>query len=107
MLKYAIIVAAGSGNRMNSSVPKQFLPLKGKPVLLHTIETFLSSFDDIQLVIVLPERHFVERRTVEEAVSSKERIQFATGGTTRFHSVKNGLKVVPENSIVFVHDAVR
>jgi 2-C-methyl-D-erythritol 4-phosphate cytidylyltransferase len=107
MLKYAIIVAAGSGNRMNSSVPKQFLPLKGKPVLLHTIETFLSSFDDMQLVIVLPERHFVERRTVEEAVSSKERIQFATGGTTRFHSVKNGLKVVPENSIVFVHDAVR
>jgi len=107
MLKYAIIVAGGSGNRMNSSIPKQFLSLRGKPVLLHTLEVFLSAFNDINLVVVLPEQHFAHGKSIVESLPDAKNIQLVTGGTTRFHSVKNGLKLIPENSIVFVHDAVR
>jgi len=107
MLKYAVIVAGGSGNRMSSSVPKQFLPLAGKPVLLHTLELFLSAFEDLKLIVVLPEKHFGEGKSIVESVSAAGRIEMVTGGTTRFHSVKNGLKLIPGNSIVFVHDAVR
>jgi 2-C-methyl-D-erythritol 4-phosphate cytidylyltransferase len=107
MLKYAIIVAGGSGNRMSSSIPKQFLPLGGKSVLLHTLEVFLSAFDDLRLIVVLPEKHFHHGKSIIESMSSSDRIELVTGGTTRFHSVKNGLKRVSDNSIVFVHDAVR
>jgi 2-C-methyl-D-erythritol 4-phosphate cytidylyltransferase len=107
MLKYAIIVAAGSGGRMNSSIPKQFLPVAGKPVLLHTIEMFLSAFDDLELIIVLPEQHFEVGRSIAENCSISKRVMLAMGGSTRFHSVKNGLALVPQNAIVFVHDAVR
>src|SRR5690349_18244987 len=107
MLKYAIIVAGGSGNRMSSSIPKQFLPLAGKPVLTHTLEVFLSAYNDLKLVVVLPEKHFNHGKSIVESMSNPERIQIVVGGTTRFHSVKNGLKLVPGNAIVFVHDAVR
>jgi len=107
MLKYAIIVAGGAGNRMNSSTPKQFLPLNGKPVLLHTVETFLTAFEDLQLIVVLPDRFYSEGSSLLDRLSSAERIKVITGGATRFESVKNGLKLVSENSIVFVHDAVR
>jgi 2-C-methyl-D-erythritol 4-phosphate cytidylyltransferase len=107
MLKYAIIVAGGSGNRMSSSVPKQFLPLAGRPVLLHTLDVFLSAFDDLKIVVVLPERHFNEGKSIVESTTHSDKIQMVVGGTTRFHSVKNGLQLVPGNAIVFVHDAVR
>ena len=107
MLKYAVIVAGGSGDRMNSAIPKQFLPLNGKPVLLHTIETFLQAFDDLEIVLVLPEKFMRDGNTIVEQASDPKRIQIATGGNSRFHSVRNGLKLVTENSIVFVHDAVR
>ncbi len=92
---------------MNTSTPKQFLPLHGKPVLLHTVETFLSTFSDLQLIIVLPESHYQEGSTILEKNASTDRIKTVTGGTTRFHSVRNGLNLVEQNSIVFVHDAVR
>src|SRR5215510_8103228 len=107
MVKYAIIVAGGSGNRMNSSVPKQFLQLNGKPVLQHTVEIFLSAFNDLQIIVVLPDRFYTDGCLILERLPSSERIKTVTGGTTRFHSVKNGLKLVGENAIVFVHDAVR
>ena len=107
MLKYAVIVAGGSGNRMNSAIPKQFLPLNGKPVLSYTIETFLNAFNDLQIVLVLPEKFMRDGNAIVEGTSDSKRIQIATGGNTRFHSVKNGLKLVTENAIVFVHDAVR
>ena len=107
MLKYAVIVAGGSGNRMNSAIPKQFLPLNGKPVLFYTIETFLKAFNDLQIVLVLPEKFMRDGNAIVESTSDSKRIQIATGGNTRFHSVKNGLKLVTENAIVFVHDAVR
>ena len=107
MLKYAIIVAGGSGNRMSSSIPKQFLPLSGKPVLSHTLQVFLSSFHDLKLIVVLPEKHFHHGKSIIDSMPSSDRIELVTGGTTRFHSVKNGLSLVSDNSIVFVHDAVR
>ena len=57
MKKYAVIVAGGSGSRMNSSVPKQFLLLKGKPLLYYTLKTFLESYEDLHIILVLPEEH--------------------------------------------------
>ena len=107
MLKYAVIVAGGSGNRMNAAIPKQFLPLNGTPVLLYTIETFLSAFSDLEIILVLPEKFMRDGDAIVQQASAPKRIEIAAGGNTRFHSVKNGLKLVTENAIVFVHDAVR
>ena len=107
MLKYAVIVAGGSGNRMNAAIPKQFLPINGTAVLLYTIETFLSAFSDLEIILVLPEKFMRDGDTIVQQASDPKRIEIAAGGNTRFHSVKNGLKLVTENAIVFVHDAVR
>src|SRR5687768_15307250 len=84
MLKYAVIVAGGSGTRMGNSVPKQFLSIAGKPVLLYTIDSFLKAFDDLQLIVVLPEQHIQTGRTIVESSSDPSRIGIAVGGDTRF-----------------------
>jgi len=107
MKKYAVIVAGGSGSRMKSAVPKQFLLLKGKPVLYYTINAFLKAFDDLNIILVLPEDHVAAGQEIIDAFFDYSRIQIAVGGHTRFHSVQNGLQLVEEESIVFVHDAVR
>ena len=107
MKKYAVIVAGGTGTRMNSALPKQFLLLKGKPILYYTIDTFLSAFEDIHLIIVLGEDHIAAGQEIIDAYFDYSRIEITIGGRTRFHSVQNGLKLVKEESIVFVHDAVR
>lgn len=64
MKKYAVLVAGGSGTRMNSSVPKQFLELKGKPILSHTIDVFLKAYSDIHIVLVLPKIFLEEGHTI-------------------------------------------
>lgn len=107
MKKIAVIVAGGSGSRMNTSIPKQFLLLKGKPVLYYTISAFLRSYDDMQLILVLPEEHIAAGQEIIDAFFDYSRIQITVGGPTRFHSVQNGLKLVTDESIVLVHDAVR
>jgi len=107
MKKYAIIVAGGSGSRMKSVVPKQFMLLKGKPVLYYTIDAFLKAFDDCKIILVLPEDHVAAGQEIIDAFFDYNRIQIAIGGRTRFHSVQNGLQLIDEDSIVFVHDAVR
>ena len=104
--KIAIIVAGGTGQRMGSVVPKQFLEIEGKSILLHTIDQFVNAFDDISLVVVLPEGYIEEGKKLLKN-RTKNPIQFIAGGETRFQSVKNGLTAVNEKSIVFVHDAVR
>lgn len=104
--KIAIIVAGGTGQRMGSVVPKQFLEIEGKSILLHTIDQFVNAFDDISLVVVLPEGYIEEGKKLLKN-RTKNPIQFIAGGETRFQSVKNGLIAVKEKSIVFVHDAVR
>jgi len=105
--KYAIVVAGGSGTRMLSAVPKQFLMLNGKPLLYYTLKAFLDAFSDMKIILVLPEEHIGTGKEITDAYFRNENINLTTGGRTRFHSVQNGLKLVKEDSIVFVHDAVR
>ncbi|MBS1919579.1 MAG: 2-C-methyl-D-erythritol 4-phosphate cytidylyltransferase [Bacteroidetes bacterium] len=106
MQKYAVIVAGGSGIRMGGEVPKQFQLLKDKPVLWHTLHAFIDAYDDVQIILVLPENH-VERGREIASQFPTHRIRITTGGETRFQSVKNGLRLVDSHSLVFVHDGVR
>ena len=105
--KVAVIVAGGVGIRMGADKPKQFLELDGKSILERTIETFLSSYADMQVILVLPQTHLEAGREICRHQIGAERIRFAIGGETRFHSVQNGLRLIQEPAIVFVHDAVR
>ncbi|MEY3188554.1 MAG: hypothetical protein RLZZ431_83 [Bacteroidota bacterium] len=105
--KIAIIVAGGTGQRMGSVVPKQFLEIEHKAILLHTIDQFVAAFADIEIVIVLPEVYINEGKKIIEKNKFKNTFDFVVGGETRFQSVKNGLSKVTTSSIVFVHDAVR
>lgn len=107
MKKIAVIVAGGSGSRMNTNIPKQFLLLNGKPVLYYTIHTFLQAYNDLSIILVLPEEHVAAGQEIIDAFFDYSRIQITIGGRTRFHSVKNGLQLVQEECILFVHDAVR
>ncbi len=107
MKKYAIIVAGGEGARMKTTMPKQFLMLDGKPVLYYTLYTFLKSFEDMQIILVLPENHVAAGQEIIDAWFNYDRIQLCIGGNSRFQSVKNGLAMVQDESIIFVHDAVR
>jgi len=107
MKKYAVIVAAGSGSRMGREIPKQFIELGGKPILFYTLDTFLSTFPDLELILVLPAPFIARGEELKRAFDSSARITLAEGGNTRFQSVKNGLGYVREHSVVFVHDGVR
>jgi 2-C-methyl-D-erythritol 4-phosphate cytidylyltransferase len=107
MTKYAIIVAGGTGSRMGGNLPKQFLILKDKPVLYYSLKTFLEAYDDLDIILVLPAAFTDMGEEIIDAYFDKERIKIAIGGDTRFQSVKNGLKLVERESIIFVHDAVR
>ena len=105
--KYAIIVAGGSGVRMGTSVPKQFLLLGGKPVLWYTLETFLRAYEDMEVILVAPAAHLDMTRALTDNTVAPGRVRLVAGGETRFHSVGNGLQLVQEESVVFVHDGVR
>jgi 2-C-methyl-D-erythritol 4-phosphate cytidylyltransferase len=107
MIKYAIIVAGGTGSRMGSHLPKQFMLIRDKPVLYYSIKTFLDAYDDLEIILVLPAAFTDIGEEIIDAYFDKERIKIAIGGDTRFQSVKNGLKLVEDESIIFVHDAVR
>jgi 2-C-methyl-D-erythritol 4-phosphate cytidylyltransferase len=107
MKKYAVIVAGGSGTRMGGDLPKQFMLLKEKPLLYYPINSFLTAFPDLEVILVLPVDHVDKGQEIIDAYFDKDRIHITEGGETRFQSVKNGLQLVHEDSIVFVHDAVR
>ncbi|MBX3240785.1 MAG: 2-C-methyl-D-erythritol 4-phosphate cytidylyltransferase [Chitinophagaceae bacterium] len=107
MKKYAVIVAGGSGSRMKTATPKQFLLLNNKPVIFYTIEVFLKAFADLQIILVLPAGFAEDGDLLTDLSSDASRIQVVAGGDTRFDSVKKGLEQVKEESIVFVHDGVR
>lgn len=107
MKKVAVIVAGGSGTRMGSQLPKQFLLLHDRPVLFYTIKTFLDAYTDLQIILVLPEEYIDLGKEIIDAYFDYSRIQITGGGDTRFDSVKNGLRLIEEECIVFVHDAVR
>ena len=91
---------------MGGDLPKQFQLLRGKPVLWHTLKAFTDAYDDVQLILVLPENHADKGQEIAKEFPL-HRIKFATGGETRFQSVRNGLRLVDAHSIVFVHDGVR
>ena len=106
MTRTALIVAGGKGLRMGSDLPKQFLPIGGKPVLMHTIEAFYRFDEKMKIVLVLPqEQQAYWRELCRKYHFSLEHV-IADGGVTRFHSVKNGLAYV-ESGLVGVHDGVR
>lgn len=107
MKKYAVLVAGGSGSRMKSDVPKQFILLKNKPLLVYTIESFLKADTDINIILVLPELHLQIGKEIIAQFFNHNNIIITSGGATRFHSVKNGLMQIQEDGIVLVHDAVR
>lgn len=107
MKKYIIIVAGGNGTRMNNAVPKQFIELQGKPVLMHTIEKFTTAIPEIYVVVVLSSQNREQWELLCKKYNFTIPFQLADGGDTRFHSVKNGLELIPENCIAGVHDAAR
>lgn len=108
-MDYIIIVAGGKGLRMGGDIPKQFLPIKGKPVLMRTIERFREYSASIGIILVLPksQQEYWKELCKEYRFDIEYRI--ADGGETRFHSVQNGLSMIPdtEEGIVGVHDGVR
>jgi 2-C-methyl-D-erythritol 4-phosphate cytidylyltransferase len=108
-MDYIIIVAGGKGLRMGSDIPKQFLPIGGKPVLMRTLERFKAYSADLQIILVLPEAQQDYWRQLCEEYHFSVEYQLANGGQTRFHSVQNGLALVPDNAegVVGVHDGVR
>ena len=105
--KYLVVTAGGSGTRMGTALPKQFLQLEGRAVLQMTVERFLSACPDIKVVTVLPEAHIPWWRQYcrERNFNCPQRL--VAGGFTRFHSVQNALAFVPDGVVVAVHDAVR
>ncbi len=107
MKKFALIVAGGSGNRMSSFIPKQFMELSGKPILMHTLQAFVNADPDFIFIVVLPESQtgYWEKLCIRYDFKIKHTL--VPGGTTRFHSVKNGLEKINDEGIVFIHDGVR
>ena len=81
--------------------------LQGRPLLWHTLTIFLRSYDDIIIILVLPKANLAEGESLRKNLNATQKIMLAEGGETRFQSVKNGLQLVKEPSVVFVHDGVR
>lgn len=108
MKKYAVIVAGGKGLRMGGEIPKQFLAIKGKPVLMHTMEVFHACDPAIHLIVILPPDQQAYWKQLCQTYRFTLPHRIADGGETRFHSVKNGLELIAEpNALVAVHDGVR
>jgi len=104
MQKVALIVAGGKGDRMNTDIPKQFLLLNDTPILMHTLKKF-SHFEKI--ILVLPNSQFKYWQELCNTYNFKQQHTLVAGGKTRFHSVKNGLDRISQNTIVAIHDGVR
>ena len=105
--KILIVMAAGSGSRMGSATPKQFLDLGGKPVLRRTIESFIAAEPDIRVVTVLPKGHISFWKEYCLSADFNYPQLLVQGGFTRFHSVRNALEKVPDGAVVAIHDGVR
>ena len=108
-MDYIIIVAGGKGLRMGSDIPKQFLPIGGKPVLMRTLERFREYSPTLQIILVLPKAQQDYWHKLCKDYDFKVEYVLADGGETRFHSVQNGLAKIPDDAegVVGVHDGVR
>lgn len=109
MKKYAIIVAGGKGSRMNSTntIPKQFIEIGGKPILMHTIKRFYQADKTITIILVLPKEQIQYWQELQLKHQFEVPVLVTAGGESRFHSVKNGLKLIESDGLVAVHDGVR
>lgn len=108
MERYVIVVAGGKGLRMGADIPKQFLPVHGMPLLMHTLSTFHSFDPSLHLILVLPkaQQDYWAALCLQHAFTLP--LTIADGGETRFHSVKNGLACIDaDQALVAVHDGVR
>jgi len=105
--KIAIITAGGSGSRMGSPIPKQFLLLNQKPLLWYTISAFLEAFQDISIILVLPQDYMTAGAELVNELQITDQTTLVVGGSTRYHSVQNGIQQIKNPSVVFVHDGVR
>ena len=108
-MKYVIIVAGGKGLRMGADIPKQFLPVGGKPVLMHTISRFRAYDKDMNIVLVLPKEQQAYWQKLCGEYHFGEEYRLADGGASRFQSCRNGLSAIPDNAVglVAIHDGVR
>lgn len=107
MNKVALIVAGGKGARMNSDLPKQFMTIYNRPMLYYTIKAFIAAYEDLEIILVLPVEHMAMGQEIIDGYFDQSRFKLCEGGRTRFHSVQNGLSLVQQESIIFVHDGVR
>jgi 2-C-methyl-D-erythritol 4-phosphate cytidylyltransferase len=107
MKKIVIIVAGGTGTRMKSTVPKQFMLLKNRPILMHTIERFYQYDPEIEIRLVLPSSEFASWEELSKEYSFTLKHTLFAGGEHRFHSVKNGLKDISNPALIAIHDGVR
>lgn len=107
MRTFVIILAGGKGSRMENEIPKQFIPILGKPVIMHTIEKFHSFENKLEIIVVLPEVHIDLWKEMCNEFKFDVEHSIARGGNERFHSVKNALALVPDDSLVMIHDGVR
>jgi 2-C-methyl-D-erythritol 4-phosphate cytidylyltransferase len=105
--EHALIVAGGKGTRIKSNLPKQFIELKGKPILLHTLEAFYRYSENINVILVLPEDDFETWKGIAKKYSFHKKITLQRGGDTRFQSVRNGLEKIEGEGLVAIHDGVR
>lgn len=102
-----VIVAGGSGSRMGSPVPKQYLDLCGEPILVRTIRKFFEFDPTIEMVLVLPEGDKQKWEVLKRRFFPEHQMNTCSGGKSRFHSVKNGLALIENAEIIGIHDAVR
>jgi 2-C-methyl-D-erythritol 4-phosphate cytidylyltransferase len=107
MQKYVVIVAGGSGTRMKREIPKQFIPVAGKPILMHTLDAFYQVSSQINIILVLPESQLLGWKSLCAQYNFTLPHITTTGGKTRFHSVKNGLAQITGQGLVAIHDGVR
>lgn len=105
--EYVLIVAGGKGTRIKSVLPKQFLELNGKPILLHTLEAFYRYSEKIKVVLVLPEDDFGIWNSICEKYHFTKHVILQKGGDSRFLSVRNGLSLLEGEGLVAIHDGVR
>jgi 2-C-methyl-D-erythritol 4-phosphate cytidylyltransferase len=106
--KNLIIVAGGTGTRIKSEIPKQFIELCGKPVIVHTLQKFLSYDPDLNIIVVCHKDYYDHFSTLAQKYFPGKTIRITEGGETRFHSVKNGLALLDASSeVVAIHDAAR
>lgn len=107
MKEYALIVAGGKGTRIKSALPKQFIEINGKPILLHTLEAFYRYSEKISVVLVLPEDDFGLWEKICKKINFNKPLLLQKGGETRFQSVRNGLDQMTGEGLVAIHDGVR